>query len=138
MKIAETACKGLAYRDGIFKLLRSPGIDSASLCILAGRRANPFPIRFLDCSKIPTPAGRCNKPLPTRFLKFQHWLAGTAAIFLLGSLPLFKIPANGDDIWLGKEFVGKASKVLMMTISYCFSCYLFQGTAHTVYRATFS
>ncbi len=41
---------------GIFKLLWSPGIDSASLCSLAGRYDNPIPTRFLapkDCSKIP-------------------------------------------------------------------------------------
>ncbi len=41
---------------GIFKLLRRPGIDSDSLCRLAGRYDNPIPTRFLapiDCSKIP-------------------------------------------------------------------------------------
>jgi hypothetical protein len=40
------------YRARIFKLLRSPGIDSASLCSLAGRYANPIPTQFLapiDC-----------------------------------------------------------------------------------------
>ncbi len=39
---------------GILKLLRSPGIDSASLCSLAGRYDNPIPNRFLapiDCYK---------------------------------------------------------------------------------------
>ncbi len=30
-----------------FKLLRSPGIDSASLCSLSGRYDNPAPTRFL-------------------------------------------------------------------------------------------
>jgi hypothetical protein len=38
------------------KLLRSPGIDSASLCFLAGRYDNPIPTRFLAplaFSKIP-------------------------------------------------------------------------------------
>jgi hypothetical protein len=36
-------------RNGIFKLLRSPGIDSASLCSLAGRYDNPYiPTRFLS------------------------------------------------------------------------------------------
>jgi len=53
--------KGWLYKDGVFKLLKSPGIDSkapdsASLCSLAGRYDNPIPIRFLeprDCSKIP-------------------------------------------------------------------------------------
>ncbi len=43
-------------RDGILKLLRSPGIDSASLCRLAGRYDNSIPTLFLapiDCSKIP-------------------------------------------------------------------------------------
>jgi hypothetical protein len=45
----------LAARDYIFKLLRSPEIDSASLCSLAGRYDNPIPTRFLapECSKIP-------------------------------------------------------------------------------------
>jgi hypothetical protein len=43
-------------RDGIFKLLRRAGIDSASLYSLAGRYDNPIPTRFLapvECSKIP-------------------------------------------------------------------------------------
>ncbi len=40
----------------IFKLLRSPGIESASQCNLAGQYDNPFPTRLLvpiDSSKIP-------------------------------------------------------------------------------------
>ncbi len=40
----------------IFKFWRSSGIDSASLCSLAGRYDNPLPTRFLaliDRSKIP-------------------------------------------------------------------------------------
>jgi hypothetical protein len=44
------------HRDDIFKLLRSPGIDSSSLCSLAVRYDNPIPTRFLahtDSSKIP-------------------------------------------------------------------------------------
>ncbi len=44
------------YRGSISKLFWSPGIDSASLCSLAGRYDNPIPTRFLaliDCSKIP-------------------------------------------------------------------------------------
>jgi hypothetical protein len=43
-------------RDVIFKLLRSQGVDSASLCSLAGWCDNPIPTQFLapiDCSKIP-------------------------------------------------------------------------------------
>jgi hypothetical protein len=43
-------------RSGIFKLFRSPEIDSASLSSLAGRYDNPTPIRFLtpiNCSTIP-------------------------------------------------------------------------------------
>jgi hypothetical protein len=47
----------IQVRDGIFNLLRSPGINSASLCSLAGRYDNPIPTRILlapiDCSKIP-------------------------------------------------------------------------------------
>jgi len=34
-------------RDGIFKLLWSPGIDSSSLCILVGRFDSHIPARFL-------------------------------------------------------------------------------------------
>ncbi len=44
------------FTDGILKLLRSPGIDSVSLCRQAGRYDNPVSTRFLapiDCSKIP-------------------------------------------------------------------------------------
>jgi hypothetical protein len=44
--------------DDVFKLLRSPGIDFASLCSMSGRYENPIPTRFLapiDCSKIPKP-----------------------------------------------------------------------------------
>ncbi len=56
----------LSYRpasDGIFKLLRSPGINFKEsillvyVCSLAGRYDNPIPIRFLapiDSSKIPS------------------------------------------------------------------------------------
>jgi hypothetical protein len=35
------------HRARIFKLLRSPGIESARLCSLAGRYENPIPTRFL-------------------------------------------------------------------------------------------
>jgi hypothetical protein len=48
-------CK-LWLRTGIFKLLRSSGIDSASLCNLASRYDSLILTRFLapiDCSKIP-------------------------------------------------------------------------------------
>ncbi len=48
--------KFLNTRNGIFILLRIPGIDSVSLCGLAGRYDNPIPTRFLapiDCYKIP-------------------------------------------------------------------------------------
>jgi hypothetical protein len=38
---------GFAYRDSNFKLLRSPGINSARLLIPAGPYHNPFPTRFL-------------------------------------------------------------------------------------------
>ncbi len=58
---------GLLYRPArarIFKLLRSPRIDSKEpilpgLCSLAGRYDNPIPTRFL---------------VPIDCLKFQHWL----------------------------------------------------------------
>ncbi len=45
----------LEHRDGIFTLLRSPGIDSTSLYNQADRYDNPIPTRFLapvDYSKI--------------------------------------------------------------------------------------
>ncbi len=53
-----TDLKSTGSWDGIFKLLWSPAIDSAtaSLCSLAGRYDNPLPTEFLapiDCSKIP-------------------------------------------------------------------------------------
>jgi hypothetical protein len=38
----------LQARDGILKILRSPGIDSASLCSLESRYDNPIPSRFLS------------------------------------------------------------------------------------------
>jgi hypothetical protein len=62
------------YRDGIFKLLRSPGIDSASLCSLACRNDNSIPTRFLApiyCSKNSS-TGHCHTltetlpPLPNK------------------------------------------------------------------------
>ncbi len=64
---------------GIFKLLRSPGIDSkeidsASLCSLAGQYVNPIPTRFLapiNCLKIPALSGRYDNPIPTGFLAHQ-------------------------------------------------------------------
>ncbi len=43
-------------RDGILKLLRRLGIDSASLCSMAGRFDKPIPTGFLApifCLKIP-------------------------------------------------------------------------------------
>ncbi len=48
-------CTQAETRDDICKLLRTPGIDSASLCSLAGRCDNLTRTRFLapmDCSKI--------------------------------------------------------------------------------------
>ncbi len=50
---------------------RFQGMNSASLCNLAGRYDNPIPTRFLapiDCLKIPALAGRYNNPIPTKFL----------------------------------------------------------------------
>ncbi len=57
----------------IFKCLWGPGIDSqginsASLCILAGQYDNPIPPRFLgpiDFLKIPAQVGRYDNPVPT-------------------------------------------------------------------------
>ncbi len=46
-------------QHGVFKLLRSPGIDSASLCSMIGRYVNHIPTRFLD-------------PVYCSVLKFQH------------------------------------------------------------------
>jgi hypothetical protein len=49
----------VTVRDGIFNLLRSTGIDSISLCRLAGRYDNPIPTRFIasiDSTKIPAQA----------------------------------------------------------------------------------
>jgi hypothetical protein len=58
-------------RDGIFKLLRSPGIDSAILCSLAGRYGNPVPTRFLapiECFWILAPGKFRNKNTIFRFV----------------------------------------------------------------------
>jgi hypothetical protein len=75
---------GKEIRYGIFTSLRSPGIDSTSLCSQAGRYDNPIPSRFLapiDCSKIPAqscnrvfvPAGTTNRFLALiDVLKFQY------------------------------------------------------------------
>ncbi len=42
-------------RARIFKLLKSPRIDSASLCSLAGRHDNRIPTRFKNSSTDPAP-----------------------------------------------------------------------------------
>ncbi len=50
-----TNYRTIRVRDCIFTFLRSPRIDSAILCSMAGRYDNPNPIRFLapiDCYKI--------------------------------------------------------------------------------------
>jgi hypothetical protein len=44
--IAKLSLQALT-RDGIFILLRSPGIDSTSLCSQGGRYHNPIPTRSL-------------------------------------------------------------------------------------------
>jgi hypothetical protein len=68
----------LRNRAGIFKLLRSPGIDSmeylppAYVCSLAGRYGNPIPSRFLapiDRSKIPAQNICCNRRLTPQIRK---------------------------------------------------------------------
>ncbi len=54
-----------------FKVVRSPGINSASLCTLAGRYDNPIPTPFLapiDSFKIPALVGWYDNPTPTPFL----------------------------------------------------------------------
>jgi hypothetical protein len=48
--------RGFLYWDGIFKLLSSPGIDSATLCSQVAGYGKPIPTRcqtLIDCSKIP-------------------------------------------------------------------------------------
>jgi hypothetical protein len=55
----------------VFYTLRSPEIDSASLCRLAGRYDNPIPVRFLasiDCSKIPALGSTLCKDSGTRII----------------------------------------------------------------------
>jgi hypothetical protein len=64
------------YRDGIFKHVKSPGIDSkeidaAGLCSLAGRYDNPILTRFLapiDCLKIPAQGSQLGPE--TEFVNF--------------------------------------------------------------------
>jgi hypothetical protein len=83
----------LPTRDGIFKLLRGPGIDYASLFSLTGRYDNSIPARFpapIDCSQIPAHRARIfkflrnpsidsNEPIPPGCLAFR---AGTTTLFL--------------------------------------------------------
>jgi hypothetical protein len=45
------AQRGRKICAGIFKLLRSPGIESATLCSLAGRYYNPIPYSY----SVPSP-----------------------------------------------------------------------------------
>jgi hypothetical protein len=50
---------------------RFQGMNSASICSLAGRYDNPFPTRCLapiDFLKIPALSGRFDNPIPARFL----------------------------------------------------------------------
>jgi hypothetical protein len=59
--------KEMLIRDGIFKLLRSPGIDSAKLNMLAARYDdNSAPV---NCFKIPTQAR--SKSLLNLYLTFE-------------------------------------------------------------------
>jgi hypothetical protein len=71
---------------------RFQGMNSASLCSLAGRYDNPIPPRFLapiDCLKIPARifsirkslAGRYDNPIPPRFLAPIDCLKIPARIF---------------------------------------------------------
>jgi hypothetical protein len=62
------------YKGSIFKLLRSQGIDSASLCSLAGLYDNHIPTRFLvtiEYSKIPAQY----VGVPTEYTEWQRPLA---------------------------------------------------------------
>jgi hypothetical protein len=42
-------------KDGIIKLFKIPGIDSASLCSLTGQHDNPIPTRFLAPHTVDSP-----------------------------------------------------------------------------------
>ncbi len=80
------------YRGGIFKFSMEPrnrfqGIDSASLCSLAGRYENPIPTWFLapiDCSKIPALV-EYNYPIIS-------WMAGSGVILREGGIVLAVVP----------------------------------------------
>jgi hypothetical protein len=59
------------------------GMNSASLCSLAGRYDNPIPTRFqapIDRLKIPALAGRYDNPIPARFLAPIDCLKITAPV----------------------------------------------------------
>jgi hypothetical protein len=92
---------GLSYRSArarIFKLLRRPricrfqGINSASLCSLAGRCDNPVPTRFLapiDCLKFKDSLHRLVEVIPLNQF--------------LNSLNVLKIRAQEKEVWKKKE-----------------------------------
>jgi hypothetical protein len=84
-------------RARIFKLLRSPGIESKEsiprLCSLAGRYYDPIPTRFpasIDCLKIPAQTGGID-----------------SLVLIPGLLKSLKIPSLSD-------FMGEKEKVLVL------------------------
>ncbi len=79
--IAGSSAAGRSFRDGIFKHLSIPGIDSASLCSLAGRYNNPVPTRFL---------------VPLIVLKYQHRLLKPGGIFISSSWVIFTFKMGGQ------------------------------------------
>ncbi len=65
----------LRVQRRFFKLLRSPGIDSARRCSLAGRYDNLIPSRFLahiDCSKILCTRGEDAKRHKTVYISVNN------------------------------------------------------------------
>jgi hypothetical protein len=72
------------FRARIFKVLRSPRTNSASICSLAGRYDNPIPTRFLaplDCLKIPA-LDRYLNTTSTAFLHLGYLLLGCDPLYV--------------------------------------------------------
>ncbi len=81
---------------GIFKLLRTPGIDSAIVYRLAGRYYNSIPTRFLapiDCSKIPS------------YAKMENGVG--SVLYYFKQCPMYRITAGPLDAPILKTWKAK-------------------------------
>jgi hypothetical protein len=88
------------YRTRDFKLLRSPGIDSASNVAWRAGTTNPIPTRFLapiDCSKIP-------------------------ALTSCGAGSLCRVKCGRQPLYFCNYLIFRVYTVYMYTLPTCMSC----------------